>query len=301
MPIKPNEAEPSCDAASADSRVAIIVAKEAGACYGVERALSMVREAASASSEVHTLGPLIHNPRVVAQLSKSGVNAVETLDGLKPGSTLVIRTHGVSPEVVDDAVSRGLDVLDATCPHVKKVHDSVHLLREQGYQIFIVGEPGHPEVEAILGHAGSEAVVVDRPEALDDVKIRPRVGVVAQTTQTRELLDAVVSRLLNSAIEVRVFPTICSATRRRQQAAADLARQSDMIIVVGGRNSGNTTRLAQICREHCPNTHHIEGEEELDPSWFVGAHTVGITAGASTPASQIEAVRKAVARMVEEE
>ncbi|MEE8717668.1 MAG: 4-hydroxy-3-methylbut-2-enyl diphosphate reductase [Coriobacteriales bacterium] len=279
------------------ARATVVVAREAGACYGVERALRMVGEAANQAGEVHTLGPLIHNPRVVRDLASVGVSEVDSLDGLRPGSTVVVRTHGVVPSIVDEARALGLGVLDATCPHVKKVHDSVSLLRSQGYQIVIVGDPGHPEVEAIVGYAGDDAIVVNDPDQLADVRIRPRVGVVAQTTQTHALLQAVVSRLTERAAEVRVFTTICSATRRRQQAAAELAGHADVIVVVGGRNSGNTSRLAQICRARCARTHHIEGEDELESAWFEGARVIGITAGASTPSSQIMSMRDAIVAM----
>lgn len=277
----------------------IVIAREAGACYGVERALKMVTDAADSHKHVHTLGPLIHNPRVVSSLAEKGITEISSPDEVAEAATLVIRTHGVAPDIVQSAEDRGLDVLDATCPYVKKVHHSVHVLRDGQYQIIIVGEPGHPEVEAIRGHAGPEALVIDDVEKLAHVKLAKRIGVVAQTTQTHSLLNSVVCRLLETAAEVRIFPTICDATSRRQEAAAELAAKSDAIVVVGGRNSGNTTRLAQICSSACANTHHIEREDELDPCWFEGVSIVGITAGASTPASQIEAVRAAVARIMD--
>lgn len=277
----------------------IRVAREAGACYGVERALRLVGQAAREHPDVHTLGPLIHNPRVVRELAAQGVDEVDDLSELPAGSTIVIRSHGVVPSVIRDAQDRGLGVVDATCPHVKKAHDSARMLAEQGYTVVIVGEPGHPEVEGILGHANGSAIVVDDPAELEGRPIGGRVGVVVQTTQTKELLDAVLAALTPRVSELRVFPTICSATRRRQQAAAELSAQADVMIVVGGRNSGNTTRLAQICAGNCPATHHIEGADELDPSWFAGAGVIGITAGASTPASQIESVRAAIQRLTE--
>ncbi len=275
----------------------ITVAKRAGACYGVERALRMVGEAAEQGGVVRTLGPLIHNPRVVADLASRGIGEVGDLDELAPGSTVVIRSHGVVPSVIEEVRAHGLTVLDATCPHVKKAHESASLLASEGYQVVIVGEPGHPEVEGILGHAGEDAIVVDDPAELAGKAIKRQVGVVVQTTQTRELLKAVVDELLPRVGELRVFTTICEATRQRQHAADDLARQADCMVVVGGKNSGNTTRLAEICRASCPATHHIEGADELDPAWFQGVSRIGVTAGASTPADQIESVCAAIEAM----
>lgn len=269
------------------------VATQAGACYGVQRALDMVGQAATAGSGgVHTLGPLIHNPRVVEDLRRKGVGQAQdgALRELPAGSTLVVRTHGVVPQLIEQAEGLGLDVIDATCPHVKKVHQSVALLRGEGYQVLIVGEPGHPEVEAILGHSGPGALVVQTAEEIDGLRLKRRVGVVVQTTQTGELLRACVERLVTRVSELRVFNTICQATRLRQQAAAELAARADAMVVVGGRNSGNTTRLAQICHDGCPDTHHIESEDELQAGWFDGTRLIGVTAGASTPEYQISAV-----------
>lgn len=284
----------AADQSTGDLQLPVIeVATQAGACYGVQRALDMVEQAASGEGgDVHTLGPLIHNPRVVDDLRRRGVGQVDQngLPTLQRGSRLVVRTHGVVPQLIDEAHSFGLDVIDATCPHVKKVHKSVALLRAEGYQVLIVGESGHPEVEAILGHAGPGALVIQSAEEIDALPLKSRVGVVVQTTQTAELLRACVERLVTRVSELRVFNTICQATRLRQQAAAELANRADVMIVVGGRNSGNTTRLAQICRQVCPSTYHIESEQELKAQWFAGARFIGVTAGASTPESQISAV-----------
>lgn len=277
----------------------IRVAREAGACYGVERALGMVREAASqAKGPVHTLGPLIHNPQVVADLERSEVTVVEDVDQ-EPGSTLVIRSHGVVPQVIADAREHGLDVVDATCPYVKKVHAAAARLQRTGYQVLVVGEAGHPEVEGILGHAPG-ALAVSSVADLDGIELERKVGVVAQTTQSLPRLDEVVCALLARVEEVCVVNTICQATSERQAAAADLAAQADVMIVIGGRNSANTGRLAGICSERCVGTHHIESLEELEGTWFEGAELVGVTAGASTPTSQIDEVVAAIRELCAE-
>ncbi len=268
----------------------VIIAEHAGACYGVERALSMALKAAhDARQPVHTLGPLIHNPLVVADLEQRGVSPAGTPEEAGAG-TLVVRAHGVTPQVSAHARELGLDVIDATCPYVKRVHHAAENLAREGYQVLVIGESGHPEVQGIMGHAGEEALVVSSEAEIDDLALAKRVGIVVQTTQTIELLRRIVARLLGRVEELRVVNTICEATSERQNAARDAARKADCMIVVGGRESGNTQRLAQICHEVCPETHHIEDANEIDPAWFADAETIGITAGASTPAEHIECV-----------
>jgi 4-hydroxy-3-methylbut-2-enyl diphosphate reductase len=271
----------------------ITVADQAGACYGVERALELVARALDeADGPVRTLGPLIHNPKVVAELEGRGV-AVAADTRQAPGSTIVIRSHGVAPEVIEGARARGLVVVDATCPYVKKVHHAAARLLAGGYQVIVVGEAGHPEVEGTIGHAPG-AVAVESASDLDAIELGRRVGVVVQTTQSAERLREVVDALLARVEEVCVVNTICEATSQRQQAAGELATRSDVMVVVGGRNSGNTTRLAEICSRACPRTHHVEGPEELEAGWFEGAQSIGLTAGASTPAAQISQVVDAI-------
>lgn len=271
----------------------IIVADRAGACYGVERALNLTLEQADKDAgPVHTLGPLIHNPLVVEDLEARGVRVADTPADAGEG-LLIIRAHGTTPEVIADAEARGLTVLDATCPYVKKVHVAAKKLVDAGYDVLVVGEAGHPEVEGILGHAGHARVVgsVDDVRALVEAgALKQKVGVVVQTTQTLALLQAVVAELLSRAQEVRVVNTICAATQERQQAAAELAAQVDAMVVIGGKNSGNTRRLFEICSARCARTRHIESADELDAAWFNGAGKIGITAGASTPQAHIDAV-----------
>ena len=265
------------------------VAEHAGACYGVQRALHIAREASAGVQPVHTLGPLIHNPRVVAGLEKAGVFVAASLDEAGSG-TLVLRSHGTAPSVVAEAEARGFAVVDATCPYVSKVQRQARRLANEGYAVVIVGEPGHAEVEGIRAWGGDAVcAVADDPSALPE-DLPGRVGVVVQTTQSAERVEAVVAALRERVAELHVEQTVCLATAERQQAAAELAARSDVVVVVGGRNSGNTTRLAEVARRSCLAVHHIEGAEELDPAWFSGATRVGVTAGASTPGEQIEAV-----------
>lgn len=269
------------------------VARYAGICYGVERALKLAGEAAESGAEVHTLGPLIHNPQAVAALREEGVGVANSLDEAKSG-TLVIRSHGVEPAIIEDAKSRGLDVVDATCPHVSKAHEAAEQLKDGGYAVIIVGEADHPEVEGIMAHAGGQALVVSSAGELPERLPSRRVGIVVQTTQSLRRLDEVVEAVLPRASEVRVFNTICSATSKRQESARELAERVDVMVIVGGHNSGNTTRLAEISSAVNPRTHHVETPDELDPAWFAGAEVVGVTAGASTPDEQMQAVVRAI-------
>jgi 4-hydroxy-3-methylbut-2-enyl diphosphate reductase len=272
------------------------VAKHAGICYGVERALRLAEEASVSGGEVHTLGPLIHNPQAVAALRDRGVEVATSLDEVG-GGTLVIRSHGVDPAIIESALERGLDVIDATCPHVSKAHEAAAELLRGGYVVVIVGEADHPEVEGILAHAGGEAIVVSSASQLPERLGGRRIGIVVQTTQSLRRLEEVVGAILPRASELRVFNTICSATGKRQQSAEELAETVDVMVIVGGHNSGNTTRLVQICGEVNPRVHHVETPDDLDPGWFDGATSVGVTAGASTPDEQMQAVIRAIEAM----
>ncbi len=272
------------------------VARYAGVCYGVERALRLAEEAAASGAKVHTLGPLIHNPQAVNALESKGVAVAECLDEVDDG-ILVIRSHGVDPEIIETANNMGLDVVDATCPHVSKAHAAASELRAAGYTVLIVGEADHPEVEGIMAHAGGEALVVETAAELPEALPSRRVGVVVQTTQSESLLEAVVAALVPRVTELRVYNTICSATAKRQRSAAELAESVDVVVVVGGHNSGNTTRLVEICRQVNPRTYHVETPAELRSEWFTGAGAVGVTAGASTPDQQMQGVIRAIESM----
>ena len=268
----------------------VIVANCAGACYGVNRALKKLDAAVFHGAKVRTLGPLIHNPRLVAKLESRGILVADSPEDAEPGETLVIRSHGVAPEVIEDAEARGLIVEDATCPHVAQAHKAAAELGAEGRLVIVVGELGHPEVDGICAHVrGGNVIVVPTPQDLPE-DLPERIGVVVQTTQSRAALEAVVDELERCGKDVKVYDSICNATRNRQDAARELAQSVDCVVVIGGRNSGNTRRLAEICSEVCPNTHHIETASEIDPAWFAGCETVGVTAGASTPQEQIDEV-----------
>ncbi|MDP3013004.1 MAG: 4-hydroxy-3-methylbut-2-enyl diphosphate reductase [Candidatus Subteraquimicrobiales bacterium] len=259
------------------------VAKHAGYCYGVERALKLTQDALkNLPKPVQTLGPIIHNPQVVKSLKQQGVFPVNDLSEVKSG-TIVIRSHGVEPKVIEEALDRGFEVVDATCPFVKSAQQRANQLLNENYSIIIVGEHDHPEVKSILAYTGGKGVVIEDVKDLGKTKRFKRVGVVVQTTQSKELLKEIVSNLASEVSELKVFNTVCDATAKRQASAKKLAGEVDLMLVVGGKNSANTTRLTQICAQTNPKTYHIEIAEEIDPDWFSKDMVVGVTAGASTP------------------
>ena len=260
-------------------------AVHAGYCWGVERALDIVNQTAETHKEVpvRTLGPIIHNPQVVQSLDDKGVHSIDSLDQLREGGTVIIRTHGVAPEVYEQAETKGLTVVDATCPLVTLVQNKAKQLVNEGYHLVIFGNPKHPEVIGTLGHAGGKATVIEKPGDARTAKLPKKVGVVVQTTQETELVSELLSYLAPRCKEIKVFNTICNPTIERQDAARDLARDVQLMIVVGGKNSSNTRHLADVCREEGATTYHIEEPTEVEPVWFANVHEVGVTAGASTP------------------
>lgn len=266
----------------------VIRAKHAGVCYGVERALDMAVAAMMDDETTYTLGPLIHNPKVVEKLAANGVKVADDVDDVDSG-IVVIRSHGVEPQVLDRLNQKGLTVIDATCPHVAKAQRAAAELRDLGGTVLVIGRAEHPEVKGLCGHAGDAAVVIAGVDEIPEQLTEP-VGIVVQTTESKEKLAQVVEALQARGIEPVVKNTVCFATRQRQDSAAMLAEEVDAIVVIGGKNSSNTTHLFEICKAHCPRSFFVESTDELDALWFDGCQTVGVTAGASTPDDQIDEV-----------
>ncbi len=267
----------------------IFLADKAGFCFGVKRAINTAFEAVD-KTRVYCLGPLIHNPQEVDRLSRAGVSTIDDFTVLSPGDTLIIRSHGVPPRVLSKARDMGLTIIDLTCPFVGKAQRFAEALHKEGYQVIVVGEKKHPEVQSILGYAGENAIVIESADDVGNVKLQGRIGVVAQTTQSYGNFSEIVLTLLRISKELKVFNTICSSTKERQEAARVLARQVDLMLVVGGRNSANTSRLADLCRKEGKPTYHIEVAEEVKSEWLKGVNKVGVTAGASTPDWIVEGV-----------
>jgi 4-hydroxy-3-methylbut-2-enyl diphosphate reductase len=274
----------------------IILAKQAGFCFGVKRATQMAFEAADKGEDTFTLGPIIHSPQVVQRLEEMGVKVLEDLSALASG-TIIIRSHGVASEELDEAVRKKLKIVDATCPFVKKAQEHVKSLSQAGYDVVVVGDADHPEVQGIVSYAKGRVYVVGSGEEAARLPRMGKIGVVAQTTQSFENMKNVVNECLKKGGEIRVFHTICDATAVRQEEAKALARRVDCMIVIGGYNSANTKRLAEVCAELQPKTYHIETAQQLDPLWFEGVGRVGITAGASTPKWLIDEVMERIGQI----
>ena len=268
----------------------VILADNLGFCYGVKRAIQLAEDSAAPGQVTNTLGPIIHNPQMVAKLAENGVGTVDSLDEVK-GGTIIIRSHGVGPDVYDRVEAMGLNMVDATCPHVRKAQSSAKMLADEGYQVVIIGEKRHPEVKSIIEWAGDGAVAIETEEEADSLPKYGKLGVVAQTTFSAPKFKLIVERLLDKSSDMKILRTICTATDQRQSAAMKLATEVDLMIVIGGKNSANTTRLAQLCSDKC-KTYHIETADELRDDWFDKIKKIGITAGASTPDWIIKEVYK---------
>ncbi|RUM90219.1 MAG: 4-hydroxy-3-methylbut-2-enyl diphosphate reductase [Thermovibrio sp.] len=268
----------------------IKVAKSAGFCWGVKRAVNMAVESIKkAEGRALCLGELIHNKKEIERLKNLGMVFIEDMNDLKEGDTVVIRSHGVSPKVLEFLKRKGAEIVDATCPFVKDVHEKAMRLEKEGYPVLILGNARHPEVIGIAGHVKNPMII----NSLDELKKLPpmkRLGVVCQTTLNLSFFKEAVSILSLKVKDLKVYNTICSATSVRQKETLELAKEVDVMFVIGGKNSSNTTKLYQIAKEVNPKTYHIESKDEIEPDWLENSETVGITAGASTPQWVIEEV-----------
>ena len=259
----------------------ILIAKGAGFCFGVKRALDIAFTMAERKQRgVYTFGPLIHNPQVIEKLRQEGIESIQDLqhEGIR---ALIIRTHGIPEDLMKEASLKGYEIIDATCPFVKKAQHYAKLLSEDGYQVIILGDREHAEVKGLISYAGNDAIVIDGKEELPLLK--SRVGIVVQTTQPVEELQRLVGRVIAQSKEMKVHNTICNSTALRLKETEEMARKVDVMVVVGGKNSANTTQLASLCASLPVTTYHIETAAELRKEWFEGIGRVGITAGASTP------------------
>lgn len=275
------------------------MAAKAGFCFGVKRAIEIAMATVrNMAGPIYSLGPLIHNSQVVEYLAAKGIREIKSIEGIDVG-TLIIRSHGVGPALLETARAKGLNIVDATCPFVRRAQVLARDLIEKGYQVVVVGDRDHPEVKGIVDWTRGRATVIENPAEAALIKKESKIGVVAQTTQPLENFESVLKVLSETGAEMKVCNTICNATAERQQAALDLARQADVMIVVGGANSANTRKLADICRESGTPTYHIETAGELDPVWFRGAKIAGLTAGASTPDWIIEEVKNRMSEIEE--
>lgn len=274
------------------------VAKSAGFCFGVKRAVDMVYEHVGKGERVYTLGPIIHNEQVVKDLEEKGVKVIKSLEEAmgQSDATVIIRSHGVSEEIRDRLNKTGAKIVDATCPFVAKIHRIVKEESEKGLQIVIVGDEKHPEVESINGWCGGMAKVVETIDEADKCILDNdrKVCIVAQTTFNYKKFQDIVDIFLKKSYDIYIVNTICNATEERQTEAGSIARQSDAMLVIGGKHSSNTQKLYEICRNECGNTYFIQTLDDLDLKQLQSFRSVGITAGASTPNKIIKEVQSYV-------
>jgi len=265
----------------------IFTAEHSGFCEGVERAFGIAVEASKAGQPVYMLGNLVHNKQVVERLSNFGIRSVPSLSDIPKNTRgiLLISAHGVVPEIYQQARALDLEIIDTTCPWVKKAQRIAQELAHEGRTVIIVGDKGHPEVKGLVGWSKGAALVIENLEDLKKLAIKPeeKVGILAQTTQAEEHFRALADALKTLVKDVKEYDTICGATNKRQNAAVLLARKVDLILVIGDSLSANTKRLAELCSKTGTETHQLQTVAELDHNWLTGKEKVGVTAGASTP------------------
>ena len=276
----------------------VTLAKSAGFCFGVKRAVEMVYKEAETGKKVYTLGPIIHNEQVVQDLEQKGVRVIDTPEELSKAedATVIIRSHGISADVYHQLEDKKVRIVDATCPFVSKIHRIVEKKYQEGSCIVIVGNANHPEVEGINGWCNGAATVIGSVSEAENYSQEParKLCVVAQTTFNYKKFKDIVDILSKKSYDILVMNTICNATEERQTEAGTIARQSDAMLVIGGKHSSNTQKLYEICRKECENTYFIQTLDDLDLKQFQSFRSVGITAGASTPNTIIKEVQSYV-------
>ena len=261
----------------------IIIADNAGFCFGVKRAVDMaVDELETLDKDIYSLGPLIHNEQVVNQMESKGLKTIDNIEGIKYGN-IIIRAHGVSKSTIDNIELMNLDIVDTTCPYVKSVHKKVEEFQEQGYNIIIIGDSNHPEVIGINGWCNDKALIINSKEDAEKISNLDKICIVSQTTNQKAKFDELSKIIKEQNSNVEIYNTICNATNVRQQSCKEVASKVEAMIVIGGYHSANTRKLVEVSEEYCDNVYHIEMTKELPLEDFLKFNTIGITAGASTP------------------
>ena len=274
----------------------ITVAKSAGFCFGVQRAVdSVYKELEENSGKIYPFGPIIHNEQVVEDLNKKGIEVIDTVEQLKEikEGTVVIRSHGVAKEIYDILEQQKLKMVDATCPFVKKIHNIVLDESNNGKTIIIIGNDNHPEVEGIKGWVNGEVIVINKEEQIEKLSLseQTKACIVSQTTFNHNKFKYLVEIIRKKGYDITVVNTICNATHVRQVEAQKISSKVDGMIVIGGKNSSNTQKLYDICRNECENTFYVQTVKDLNLHELKSLKSIGITAGASTPKNIIEEVR----------
>lgn len=279
----------------------ILLAKDMGFCWGVRRAIDIMETAAEKHGEIISVGPIVHNPQVVSELEEMGVRTnVKPADDEHP---VAITAHGVGPQVIDEVKKTGAEIIDGTCPIVTRSQRWARKMAEGGFVVLVFGDPDHREVRGVLGWAGDKAIAVRDGEPIPS-PLPSRVAVISQTTQSPARFAEFVSMIMHDHVseitELRLINTLCNVTSGQQAAAGELAQEVDLMLVVGGKTSANTRHLLEVCHEEGGAAYHIEDSDEIDPGWLESCERVGVTAGASTPDSAVEAVVKRVRGIADE-
>jgi len=272
----------------------IITAKNCGLCYGVKRALNIAKKTRlQKKGSVYTWGDLIHNPQVIADLNKKGIQSVENLDQLDTG-TVIIRSHGVSPQIYQLLKQKQIEIIDATCPIVKKIQKLVEELAQKEEEIVIVGNREHPEIKGLIGYGQGKVIIIENENQTRNLPFKKVRAVLAQSTQDLFLFGKIAAALIEKTEELKVYNTICESTQTRQKSTSDLASSVDTLFIVGGKNSSNTRKLYQISKRILPRTYFIEIADQITSEMLKGADKIGLSGGASTPP---EAIQQAVLKI----
>lgn len=271
----------------------VIIAKDAGYCFGVRDAVDMAYDIADKNGEVYMLGDIVHNEKVVSDLNKAGAKVVSSLDDIPDNSTVLFRAHGTKNDIWDDAKRRPLDIKDATCPLVHQIHKDVKNLYSEGRKIIVVGDHGHDEVVAIADQV-PDTIVISSPEEALKLKKYKKAGVVSQSTQAIETVQEIINILMTKVFDLRFVNTICYPTKRNQEQIKELAAIVDLMIIVGSFTSANSKRLTMLSSGINKNTYQVSDSSELNKSWFKNCKSVGISAGASTPDYLINNIKDSI-------
>ena len=267
----------------------LIIAKDSGYCFGVRDAVDLAYKTAEESGDVYMLGNIVHNENVVKDLETVGAKVVRTLDDVPDKKPILFRAHGTSTDVWNKAKDKGMNIIDATCPLVKEIHNEVKALALEGRRIIIIGDHGHDEVIGIASQV-KKSIIISSPEEAQNLRKMKKVGIVSQSTQTIENVQTIINIIMTKAFDLRFVNTICFPTKRNQQQLKDLSKKCDVMLIIGSFTSANSKRLHQLALERNKKSYQVTCVDDIESGWFNNAETVGITAGASTPDSIIQDV-----------
>lgn len=275
----------------------IKIANHSGFCFGVKRAINIARKTRKEKKGiVLTLGDLIHNKRVINELKEEGIDSVDDISKIKKG-TVIIRSHGVSPEIVEKLKEKNIEVIDATCPFVKRIHRLAKKLVDEGYELIIIGDPKHPEIKALMGYANNKGIIINTLDEIRKLRKKAKRAVIAQSTQDVSFFKECINKLIDLTNELRIYNTICDSTRVRQESTLKLASEVDVMFIVGDKKSSNTNKLFKISKEIQPRTYFIESENDVKFEMINSYENIGISAGASTPQELIDEVIEKIKKL----